>query len=281
MTKSNAHIALLLFVTGLLWPGHVFAKDKDTLFFEKAVQIAKKAEGRKVGSYKLIDQEKKAFSTEEYAGKPLLVTFIYTTCPDICNSIVATLVPAIEEVKKELGNNFNAIIVGFDAEYDTPEMMKEFALHHETDFNLVRFGSGDKETIDRMIKDFGFYYEEREEGAFNHLGLVSIVDKSGTIYRQIYKTRIGPADLRIPVNELITGNIPEKRAPTFIDQLKSICIRYDPATGEYYVDYAYILGVVLQALVIMLVAGLYFMKDIKRWLSKTFGKKTKSNEQTL
>jgi len=272
---------ILLFCVCLLWPSVSFAEDKDRIFFEKAVQTAKKAEGRKTAHYTLADHEQKAFNTAEYAGKPLLVTFIYTTCPDICNSIVATLVPAIEAVKKELGDNFNAIVVGFDAEYDTPEMMKEFALHHEADFKLVRFASGDKETIDRMVKDFGFYYEEREEGAFNHLGLVSIVDKEGKIYRQIYKTSIGAADLRIPINELITGNIPEKRAPTFIDQLKSICIRYNPETGEYYVDYSYILGVVLQAVVILLVGGLYFKNDIKKWLLKTFGKEPANKEETL
>jgi len=265
----------------LLLGTNLYAKDKDSIFFEEAVRIAKNAEGRKISFYNLIDQENRPFNTKEYAGKPLLVTFIYTTCPDICNSIIATLVPAIEEVKKELGDNFNAIVVGFDSEYDTPEMMKEFALHHEADFNLVRFASGDSETIGKMIRDFGFYFEVREEGAYNHLGLVSIVDKEGKIYRQVYKTNIGPADLKIPVNQLLTGNIPEKRAPTFIDQLKSICVRYDPKTGEYYIDYSYLFGVGLQAATILLVGGLYFRKDIKKWFSKTDNKKSDNKEQTL
>ncbi|MDT8318715.1 MAG: SCO family protein, partial [bacterium] len=161
----------------------------------------------------------------------------------------------------------------FDAEYDTPEMMKEFGLHHETDFEAVRFGSGDKETIAKMVKDFGFYYKELEDGGFNHMGLVSMLDKNFILYRQIYKSNITAADIRVPLNQLLTGDIPSKRAPTFIDAIKSLCLEYDPETGEYAVDYSYILSVVLQALVILLIVLLYFKKDIKKWLSKKFKKK--------
>ena len=249
------------------------AAEPDLELLRKSVETARAAEGGMIADYELTDQDGKKFKLSDYKGKPLLVSFIYTTCPDICNSLVATLVPAIEEIKKGLGDKFNAIVVGFDAEYDTPEMMKEFGLHHETDFGAVRFGSGDKETIARMVKDFGFHYKELEDGGFKHMGLVSMLDKKFVLYRQIYKSNINVADIRVPLNQLLTGDIPAKREPTFIDQLKSLCLEYDPETGEYRIDYSYVLSVVLQALVIFIVILLYFKRDIKNWLSRIFKKK--------
>lgn len=264
--KTPALLFLLLFATSA-------SAEPDLELLRKAVETARAAEGNKIADYELTDQDGKKFKLSDYKGKPLLVSFIYTTCPDICNSLVATLVPAFEEIKKGLGDKFNAIVVGFDAEYDTPEMMKEFGLHHETDFNAVRFASGDKETIARMVRDFGFYYKELEDGGFKHMGLVSMLDRNFVLYRQIYKSTIAAADIRVPLNQLLTGNIPGKREPTFIDQLKSLCLEYDPETGEYRIDYSYILSVVLQAMVIFIVILLYFKRDIKNWLSRIFKKK--------
>ena len=264
--KTSALLFLILSTTPA-------AAEPDLELFRKAVETAREAEGKQISDYELTDQDGKKFMLSAYRGKPLLVSFVYTTCPDICNSLVATLAPAMEEVKKELGDSFNAVIVGFDAEYDTPEMMKEFGLHHETDFEAVRFASGDHETIARMVKDFGFYYETLADGGFKHMGLVSIVDKDALLYRQIYKSNIDAADMKVPIKQLLTGDLPEKREPTFIDQLKSLCLDYDPETGEYVIDYSYILSVVLQALVILIVALLYFKRDIKNWFSRIFKKK--------
>lgn len=266
LLKISTTLFLVLFAT-------TASAEPDLELLRKSVETARAAEGNSIDDYELTDQDGKKFNLSDYRGKPLLVSFIYTTCPDICNSLVATLVPAMEEIKKGLADKFNAIVVGFDAEYDTPEMMKEFGLHHETDFNAVRFASGDKETIARMVKDFGFHYKELEDGGFKHMGLVSMLDKNFVLYRQIYKSNITAADIRVPLNQLLTGDIPAKREPTFIDQLKSLCLEYDPETGEYRIDYSYILSVVLQALVIFIVALLYFKRDIKNLLSKIFKKK--------
>ncbi|MDT8318081.1 MAG: SCO family protein, partial [bacterium] len=93
------------------------AAEPDLELLRKSVETARAAEGKIIVDYELTDQDGKRFKLSDYKGKPLLVSFIYTTCPDICNSLVATLVPAIEEIKKGLGDKFNAVVVGFDAEY--------------------------------------------------------------------------------------------------------------------------------------------------------------------
>ncbi len=170
-----------------------------------------------------------------------------------------------------MGDKFNAIVVGFDAANDTPEAMLAFGKSHNIDFSLVRFASGSPEAIERMTRELGFYYEVDEELGFNHLGLVSIIDSKGVIYRQVYKTEIRPADISRPLGELFSDERQESR-PTLLTQIKSLCLKYDPATGEYYVDYAFILGIVLQAIVVLICIWLGFKNEIKGFFRKKFGR---------
>lgn len=269
----------LLFLPGLILlalifflPCSVNAKADAALeLLRKAAQTARTAEGSSLGEYKLKDQDGQLFTLSEYGGKPLIVSFIFTKCPDICNTVVATLAPAMEAVRKELGDKFNAVVVGFDAENDTPEAMRSFGMGHSIDFNLVRFASGDVETISRMTKDFGFYFETDEEIGFNHLGLVSIVDKEGVIYRQVYRTDIRSGDIKVPLEELLTDER-QKSSPTLLMQIKSLCLKYDPETGEYSVDYGFILGIVLQAIVVAICFWLGLKNEIKGFFKKIFSK---------
>jgi len=249
----------------------IAAGDAALELLRKAAHTARSAEGKRAGDYLLKDQAGLSFSTSEYAGKPLLVSFIFTRCPDICSSVVATLAPAMEAVKKELGDKFNAIVVGFDAANDTPEAMLAFGKAHSIDFSLVRFASGDAETLARMTSDLGFYYEADEESGFNHLGLVSIIDGKGVIYRQIYKTEIKPDDISQPLKELLTDKRRES-SPTLLTQIKGLCLKYDPATGEYVIDYAFILGIALQAIVVFICIWLGLKNEIKGLVKKMLGR---------
>jgi len=249
----------------------IAADDAELELLRKAAQTARSAEGKRLGDYLLKDQAGLGFSTSEYAGEPLLISFIFTKCPDICNAVVASLAPAMEAVKKELGDKFNALVVGFDAANDTPEAMLAFGKAHDINFSLVRFASGSAEVIERMTSDLGFYFEADEEAGFNHLGLVSIIDSKGVIYRQVYKTEIKPSDISRPLNELLTDKRQES-SPTLLTQIKSLCLKYDPATGEYVVDYAFILGIALQAMVVFICIWLGLKNEIKGLVKKVLGR---------
>lgn len=265
----NALFSMLLLLN--LSQSAIAAGDAELELLRKAAQTARDAEGKRFGDYQLKDQDGLSFSTSKYSGKPLLLSFIFTQCPDICNTVVASLAPAMETVKKELGDKFSALVVGFDTTNDTPEAMLAFGKAHDIDFSLVRFASGDAETLARMTSDLGFYYEEDEEVGFNHLGLVSIIDSKGVIYRQVYKTEVRADDISRPLGELLSDKRQESR-PTLLTQIKSLCLKYDPATGEYYVDYAFILGIVLQGIVVSICIWLGLKNEIKGFMKKILGR---------
>lgn len=224
----------------------------------KALTAAEFADGVALHDYTLTDQDGKEFQLKSYfgQGKPLLVSFIYTSCAVECPTITNSLASSIKEIQKELGDKFNVLSIGFDPERDTPERLREYGSHFIENFNTMRFATGSEDTIKRLTKEFGFYFEKAGQG-FRHLNMVSVVSADGRIYKQVYTSRIGPEDIRKPLKELITGQVPVESPPSLIDQFKQFCSSYDPVSGKYNLNYPAIISIFLQ-LTVMLTIG-YFI----------------------
>ena len=77
------------------------------------------------GPFKLIDQNGKPITDADLKGRPYLVFFGYTHCPDVC----PTTLFEISEVLRALGpdaDQAGALFITVDPERDTPAVMKDY-----------------------------------------------------------------------------------------------------------------------------------------------------------
>src|SRR3989337_525646 len=241
---------------------------------DNALKLSNNAIGKKIGDYSLTDQDSKVFKLKEFAGnKPIVISLIYTSCGHICPAITANLKNAIQEADKDFGTKFNAITIGFDVENDTPQRMKEYGGNFTKDFKNWRFATGDRETIDTLAKDLGFYYK-KTDGGFDHLNAVSIVDAKGRIYKQVYGIDFKPEEILKPVNEAINPDtastrIAENKTSGILDRIILFCYKYDKATGTYKLDYGMLMTMIMApiffiSVTTVFIAYLFLSKDIKK-----------------
>ncbi len=242
----------------------------------RAFETSQKAEGTRLGDYTLTDQDGARFSLNEYlgAGKPIVLSFIYTSCPEVCSTITADIKRVTERVHEKYGGRFNVLTIGFDAGNDTPKKLKEYGGKFATDFKTFRFAVADKKTIKALTYEAGFYFKKNADGSFDHIDMVSIIKPDGAIYKQVYGVRGNPLPIAERLSELLDGRPYSAGPPSVIERLKYFCFRYDPVTGRYVLDYKVLGGVALQALVIG--AVIYFVWGSGRKRRRT-GEKT-SNE---
>lgn len=102
-------------------------------------------------SFELINQDGEAvIFPDDFAGAPVVVGFIYTYCPDICSFITAN----VQKVYNELDDPGDAqfVLITFDPERDTPEVLKNYAQAFEMDREPFHFLTGDTETIDALMQ---------------------------------------------------------------------------------------------------------------------------------
>lgn len=230
----------------------------------EAVRVSKEAVGKIPNDYPLVDQDGKTFRLSDYKGKPLVVSFIYTSCESACSTITMNLDKAFSKAGDGFGAKFSALTVGFDSDRDTPSAMKKHGKHFGADFSKWKFASADRKTIEAMTRDFGFTYRKIKSD-FSHANMASVLDSNGRIYTQLYGMELTSDDVLKPV---YAAAMPGASAPAkwkdasgIKDMLRALCYTYDPKTGSYRFDYLMlfpiVLGLTVQGAIIFVIVYLY------------------------
>ena len=211
---------------------------------DRALAVSKRALGQTMPDLSFTDTDGRQVRLADFRGRPLLVTLVYTSCADVCPTLVESLYPAVEVAQETFGEDgFSVVTVGFDVKKDTPKQMRAFARARGADLPNWSFLSADQANLDGLARAVGFAFYGRA-GGFDHLAQVSIVDGDGRLYQQVYGAVFEPPLLVEPLKNLIFGR--DKPLVSFqglIDRIKLFCTTYDPNSGRYYFNYSLFIGI--------------------------------------
>jgi protein SCO1/2 len=199
-----------------------------------ALRLSQAASGGAVGDYLLRASDGHVVRLTDLRGKPVLVSFVYTGCFQVCPTATRTLKRAVESAQRTLGpDSFHVLSIGFNQPFDTPEAMGAFARQHGIFLPNWQFLSPDLRTRDALARDLGFTWREAA-GGFDHITQVTVLDQQGRVYRQIYGDGFPLPQLIGPLKELLTGAPPANESVAgVLERVRILCTVYDPITGEY------------------------------------------------
>jgi len=235
-------LVLVLLVTGAVSAAAAQGNDKAA----EALGASREALGATLPDIVLSDTRGRPVPLAEFRGKPLLVTLVYTSCADVCPTLIETLYPAVEEARSALGpDSFSVITVGFDVRHDTPERMRLMARERGINVPNWRFLAGDQASLDALARALGFAFYARP-GGFDHMAQVSVVDKNGKLYQQVYGAVFEPPVIVEPLKDLVFGRLrPVSSLQEIVDRIKLFCTVYDPSSGRYYFNYSLFAGIAI------------------------------------
>ncbi|HZD51660.1 MAG TPA: SCO family protein, partial [Woeseiaceae bacterium] len=151
-----------------------------------ALSFSQAAIGRTLGRHRLTDRRGRTLELDEFRGRPLVVSLIYTSCAHTCPMLTTHLKDVVETAREALGEeSFAVLTVGFDAANDTPARMASFARERGIDLSDWYFASADAATIDALSHELGFVFQ-RSAAGFDHLTQTTVVDAGGRVYAQLY-----------------------------------------------------------------------------------------------
>lgn len=234
--------------------------DRDT-----ALQTSQSAIGNTLGNYSFTAVDGSTVHLSDYHGQPLLVSLIFTSCHHVCPTATKNLKRAADAAGEVLGeSSFRIITVGFDTESDTPEAMRTFAREQRVDTRNWQFLSASAETIEGLSKDLGFQFYVSPRG-FDHLNQLSIVNRQGKLYRQVYGVRFELPWLMEPLKQLVLNRPESAGRPlaAFIDRVRLFCTVYNPATGRYEIDNSLFFQIAAGLTVVLSIA-LYLFREARR-----------------
>lgn len=228
-------IAALLFLV----PALACAQEVDKLDGREALLASQAALGRVVGDAALLDRDGRTVRLAQLRGRPLLVSFVYTGCFQVCPLATRELDGAVAALNTRFGDEaFRVVSIGFNQPADSPQAMKAFALQHRISRPNWDFLSAPAPVVPRLASDFGFLYAPTA-GGFDHVLQISVLDSRGRIVRQLYGDRPPARELADAMARLIVDE--PLAAPgvieSLLERIRILCTVYDPETGTLRVDW--------------------------------------------
>jgi protein SCO1 len=132
---------------------------------------------------------------DSYRGKAVLVTFLYTNCPDICPLITSNLRVALNLMGSKVASKVQIIAVSVDPKGDTPKAVASFLARHEMT-GRMQYLIGSAQELAKVWKAWGVGSEQdaQQPQFVNHTGLIYGISASGK-RTTLYSPSFRPADV--------------------------------------------------------------------------------------
>ena len=131
------------------------------------------------GPFRLTDQAGQAVTEKNLQGKPTLIFFGFTHCPDVC----PTSLFEISEVLRAMGGDadrVNAYFISVDPERDTAAAMKDYLSSFDPHLKGL---TGDPDAVAKVISGFRVYAKKvpLKDGDYtmDHTALIYLMDRDG------------------------------------------------------------------------------------------------------
>lgn len=134
-----------------------------------------------------VDQNRDSVQLKDFLGKYILTTMVFTGCEYACPNIIGDIKAIEEQLDTAERNNLNVVLVTFDYEKDTPEVLREYASQpgFGLDQSRWKFLYGNKDNIFHYSTYLGITYKRFESGAYGHSNSILLLNKKGEIVYQL------------------------------------------------------------------------------------------------
>ena len=131
------------------------------------------------GPFHLEDQNGKPVSDQDMKGRPFLVFFGFTHCPDVCPTTLFDLSQLLRQLGPD-ADRTGALFITVDPERDTPAVMKDYLSNFDPH---LRGLTGDQASIDAATRAYRVYAKKVPlpggDYTMDHTALVYLMDKDG------------------------------------------------------------------------------------------------------
>ena len=131
------------------------------------------------GPFQLTDQAGETVTEKSLVGRPTLIFFGFTHCPDVC----PTELFEMSEVLRAMGSDadrVNAYFISVDPERDTTAAMKDYLSSFDPHLKGL---TGDPEAVAKAISDYRVYAKKvpLKDGDYtmDHTALIYLMDRDG------------------------------------------------------------------------------------------------------
>jgi len=135
------------------------------------------------GPFRLTDQAGQTVTEKSLIGRPTIIFFGFTHCPDVCPTALFEMSEVLRAMGPDAGK-VNAYFVSVDPERDTSAVMKDYISSFDPHLKGL---SGTPDEIAKVISAYRVYAKKipLKDGDYtmDHTALIYLMDKNGNFIR--------------------------------------------------------------------------------------------------
>ena len=199
--------------------------------------------------------------SEFFGHKPVLLAFVYFSCPMLCDQVQMGVVGALRMLSFNPGRDYEAVFISFDS-HDTPELATEKKNAAVARFRRPdtasgwHFLTGSQESIEAATRaaNFRFRYDAKSK-LFAHASGVMLLTAGGRISRYFYGVEYPGRDMRLGLVDASAGKIGSP-----IDHVLLFCYHYDPSSATYSASILRIIRLGAILTILSIVGGIWIFR---------------------
>lgn len=164
--------------------------------------------------FRLVDQQERPVALADFRGSAVVLTFLYTSCPDICPVVADKLARTLDDLGDD-ASKVAVLAVSVDPARDTPQAAQEFTRAHGLASRNWRFLTGSEADLMAVWKAYGIFpgeataHEGEEHGSGSadpatlaHTDALYLIDRDGK-QRALLRSDVSVADLAADLRALV------------------------------------------------------------------------------
>lgn len=114
----------------------------------------------------------------EIAGKPVLVSMFYGSCPHVCPMLISTIKQIENQLPDALRDELQVVLVSVDPARDTPDALRVIAERHDVNEHWILARTVPAQTR-ALAAVLNIKYKQLPDGEFNHTTAIILLDAEG------------------------------------------------------------------------------------------------------
>ena len=162
------------------------------------------------GPFTLVDHTGRTVTEETFAGRPTLIYFGFTYCPDICPTSLQVMAAALDRLTPEQRAQVQPLLITVDPERDTPEALAAYVQSPAFPDNLLGL-TGSEEQIREAARAYRVYYARVEddgtlaEYTMDHSSLIYLMGRNGE-FVEVFPHQATPDQIASRLQQFLETN---------------------------------------------------------------------------
>lgn len=171
-------------------------------------------QGDQVPDFQLKNQSNQTVHLEQFRGKALLITFIYTRCPmaDFCPRVSRNFAAVDKSLASDptLYSRTHLLSISFDPDYDTPKVLRSYGGAYTGNYTKETFAHWDfavpsKAELPEVAKFFDLGMTPEKNNTITHTLSTTLVTPDGKVYRFYPGNDWTPEQVLADLKQLLSG----------------------------------------------------------------------------